>query len=308
MKPLMDRFGRPVRSVRISVTNRCNYRCFFCHREGYDIEGSEMTPQEIERIMRILVRNGVTRAKITGGEPLLRSDIIEIVRGMKRAGIREVSMTTNAWRLGELAEKLSDAGLDRVNISLHSLDSKTYKFITGVNGLERALKGLDEAIRMGLKPKINMVVLRGVNDGEVWRMIEFSVKRGVNLQLIELLDTDIDLFKKYHFSLSGVEKKLRDMAIKFDQNVLHGRPRYYLSKNTYVELVRSFRNPLFCMGCDRIRITHDGKFKACIMRNDNLIDFLEKMRAGVGDEELEKLFRSAVSLREPYYKLGKNPT
>ena len=177
------------------------------------------------------------------------------------------------------------------------------RFITGVDGLERAIAGLRAAIKFGLRPKVNMVVLRGVNESEVWDMIRFGMKLGVNIQLIELLNIDPVLFKKYYASLGELERELQQKAVKIGTNVIHGRPRYYLSDNFYVELVRSIKNPLFCMRCDRIRITHDGKFKTCIMRNDRLVDFLSYIRSGASDEVLEMLFRKAVELREPFYKV-----
>ncbi len=300
---LKDRWGRPVNNLRISVTPECNYSCFFCHREGYRPTDRMMTPEEIGRIVKILVKHDVKTVKITGGEPLLREDIVEVVRNIREAGAEEVSMVTNGYWLPELAKDLKKAGLDRVNISVHSINRDVYEFITGVDGLNKGIEAIKAAKRVGLEPvKVDMVVLKGINSDDLWNAIKFFSEMGVQLQLIELLYTDKKLFDRYYYSLEGLEGELRRISVKIERRELHGRFRYYLPNGGVVELVRNVNNPNFCMSCTRIRITHDGYFKTCLLRDDDKVDFLTAMREGASDEELEEIFKKAVMLREPFYK------
>ncbi len=304
-----DRFGRPVKGVRISLnsSSHCNFNCIFCHKEGIYSPPNYMTATEIGRIIRVLTRFGIEYAKLTGGEPLLRSDIVEIVREVKDAGIKELSMTTNGTRLPTLAHELKENGLDRINISLHSLKRDRFRFITGVNMLDNTFKAIQESIDAKLNPvKLNVVVLKGVNDDEIHDLIEYSYSLGGRetnvLQLIELLKVDQEFYQKYHFDLNIIEKEISKIAIKVRYRRLQNRPVYYLKNGVQVEFVKPMYNHAFCMGGDRIRITYDGKFKPCLMRTDNHVDFLEAMRSGASDEELAQIFLKAVSLREPFFK------
>lgn len=300
---LVDRWGRPVTNLRISVTNACNYSCFFCHREGHEINGGEMNPEEIGRLVRLLVRKGVKTVKITGGEPLTRKDLEEIIQRIKEAGVEEISMVTNGWFLSDRACSLKEAGLDRVNISLHSLRREVYRKITGVDGLDRALKAVDSALNCGLTPvKINVTALKGYNDNELWDLVNYASSKGARIQFIELLDTDPQL-SPYYYKLDSFEKDLERMAVRKEVRDLHGRPLYYLGSGTIVELVKGTGNPFFCMKCTRIRVTADGFFKTCINREDNLVNFLSILRSGGTDEELLEAFKQAIRLREPFHKL-----
>lgn len=302
---IYDSYGRPLTSMRISITQRCNLDCIYCHREGvFEDSEREMTPAEIERVVRIAAELGVGKVKITGGEPLLRGDVCEIVAGIAGIeGIREVSMTTNAVLLEEYAEELKKAGLRRVNISLDTLKPEVFSTITRGGELSRVLAGIEEAIRVGLRPvKLNMVVMRGINDGEVQDMIRAYSREGVVLQLIELVDTDRAFFHKHYFDLDEVEREIAGKA----KNVLvrkhmQGRRKYTLN-GAEVEVIKPMHNTEFCAHCTRLRITADGKFKPCLMRQDNLVDFLTEMRSGASDERIRELFRKAVMRREPYFK------
>ncbi|AHL22864.1 GTP 3',8-cyclase MoaA [Thermococcus nautili] len=306
---LYDRFGRPVTNLRISLTQECNFRCFFCHREGQRfLAKNEMTPEEIERLVRIASRLGIRKVKLTGGEPTVREDIIEIVRRIKPY-VRDLSMTTNGSRLKELAEPLAKAGLDRVNVSLHSLKPDVYKRITGVDMLETVLEGIEEAVKYLSPVKLNMTVMRGLNDGEIWDMIDFSAKTGAILQLIELEApremTETAFFRKYFYPLRPVEKELEKRAVEIRERRMHRRKKYFIPTDygiAEVEVVRAMHNTVFCANCTRLRVTSDGKFKTCLLRNDDLIDFLTAMRNGASDAELVDIFRRAVLKREPYWR------
>jgi cyclic pyranopterin phosphate synthase len=266
-----------------------------------------MTADEIQRVVRILSHFGIEAVKLTGGEPMLRQDILEIVEKLKSLGLREISMTTNGTRVSKLAGPLHDAGLSRVNISLHSLHKDRFQLIAGVDGYREAISAVSAALAAKLLPvKLNMTLMKGVNDDEIEHMIRFVHRLGGNgevvLQLIELVDTDPEFYDKYHCDLAPIEERLRSHAIAVYRRGMHNRPRYILSDGVTVEVVRPMHNSEFCMKNNRIRITHDGKFKPCLLRDDNHIDFLTSMRAGSSDQAIAELFKHAVRLREPFFK------
>jgi cyclic pyranopterin phosphate synthase len=266
-----------------------------------------MTADEIQRVVRILAGFGIEAVKLTGGEPMLRQDILEIVEKLKNVGVREISMTTNGTRLSRFARPLHDAGLSRVNISLHSLHKDRFQFITGVDGYDEAISAKTAAIAAKLLPvKLNVTLMKGVNDDEIEQMIRFVHKSGGNgevvLQLIELVVTDPAFYEKYHCDLAPIEQRLKSQAIAVYRRGMHNRPRYILPDGVTVEVVRPMHNSEFCMKNNRIRITHDGKFKPCLLRDDNHVDFLTRMRAGATDDEISNLFKAAVLLREPFFK------
>jgi len=266
-----------------------------------------MTADEIQRTVRILSRFGVDAVKLTGGEPMLRRDIIEIVRKLRALDLREISMTTNGTLLSKLAEQLHDAGLSRVNVSLHSLRRDRFRFIVGVDGYDEARSAVSAAIQAKLLPvKLNMTLLKNVNDDEIDEMIDFAHRTGGNgevvLQLIELVVTDPMFYSKYHCELAPIEERLKTQAIAAYRRGLHNRPRYVLPNGVTVEVVRPMHNSEFCMKNNRIRITYDGKFKPCLLRDDNHVDFLTRMRAGASDEEIGEIFKRAVQVREPFFK------
>ncbi|ASJ10475.1 cyclic pyranopterin phosphate synthase [Thermococcus sp. P6] len=304
-----DRFGRPVTNLRISLTQKCNYRCFFCHREGqHFIAQLELTPEEIERIVRVASRAGIRKVKLTGGEPTVRKDLIEIVRRIKPYLV-DLSMTTNGSRLKELAKPLAEAGLDRVNVSLHSLKPDVYRRITGVDMLDTVLKGIREATKHLSPVKLNMTVMRGLNDDEIWDMVDFAARNGVILQLIELEAprelTETGFFRRYFYPLKPVEKKLEQMAVETRERRMHRRKKYFIPTDygtAEVEVVRAMHNTVFCANCTRLRVTSDGKFKTCLLRSNDLIDFATALRNGASDGELLEILRKAVLMREPYWR------
>ena len=242
---LKDPYGRPLESIRISVTQRCNLNCFYCHREGEDqSKKGEMTPEEIQRIVAIAASFGLGEVKLTGGEPLIRRDILEIVTKIHETpGVKEVSMTTNGILLPEYAYDLKKAGLARVNVSLDTLKSEIYKQITGVDALKSVTFGIARAKDAGLHPvKVNMVLLKGLNEHEVPEMIDFARKNGVILQIIELESPNEDEFyERYHASLDVVERLLKGMAESITVRRMHHRKKYHLRGGGEVEVVRESR-------------------------------------------------------------------
>jgi cyclic pyranopterin phosphate synthase len=301
---LTDPYNRPVNSLRISLTQRCNFDCFFCHREGEHDPRGEMTAQEVETIVMVASSLGIRKVKLTGGEPMLRSDLAEIVRRI-RPHLDEVSMTTNASLLPGKACELKEAGLDRVNVSLHTLDPSCFKEITGADDESTVKRGIEEAVRCGLNPvKINMVVMRGVNDSEVPALIEFSRDVGAVLQLIEFqeLEHGAEHYDELHFDLTPLEAGLKEQAERIVEREMHHRMVYHLRNGAQVEVVRPMHNSVFCANCTRLRVTSDGRLKACLMRDDNLVPLVSLMREGASRERLESAFREAVARRRPFWR------
>jgi len=304
---IRDDYGRPVLNLRISVTQRCNLKCPYCHREGESANPpTEMTKDEIVRIVRVAVGLGMSKVKLTGGEPLLRSDIIDIVKDIADLkGLRDLSMTTNGTNLASLAKRLRGSGLKRVNISIPSLNAETYRALMG-GDLRNGLKGIREAVDAGLFPvKLNMLVLRNVNDDEIPKMINFAERSGTILQMIELepLNISTSYYKRYHYALDAVENELKKQARRVvTRGDMQNRKVYFLPR-TKVEVVRPIENTEFCLCCTRLRVTSDGWLKPCLMRNDNLVDVLTPLRNGADEKELRKLFLEAVKRREPYHQV-----
>lgn len=302
---LYDHCGRPLLNLRIAVTRVCNLNCPYCHMEGETAssDAKEMSVEEISRIAKIAVKLGISRVKITGGEPLTRKDITELVQKIAATpGLEELSMTTNGTRLAGLAKELRENGLKRINISLPTLNEKVYGVLTG-GKLEDALDGVRAAVEAGFSPvKINMLVLKGINDTSVLEMMDFAGKVGAVLQLIELepLNVDMAYYKMHHKPLDKYEEMLREKAVKIEtRRYMQNRRVYYLPDVT-VEIVHPIENTSFCANCTRLRLTSDGKLKPCLMRNDNLVDILTPMRNGATDDELTEIFKHANQLRQPY--------
>jgi cyclic pyranopterin phosphate synthase len=264
-----------------------------------------MTTNEVLRIAHVAVALGMTRIKLTGGEPLLRSDVIDIVRGLATiSGLRDLAMTTNGTHLSILAKPLKDAGLRRVNINLPSLDPKTYSMLNG-GDLDDVLDGVGAAVKAGLYPvKLNTLILRGANVDVIPKMIEFARQNQVILQLMELEPVNIEdeFYKEHFFSLTHFEEDLKKQALEVQTRGNMQNRHIYTLPGVKVEVVHPIENTLFCAHCTRLRVTSDGKLKPCLMVTDNLVNALTPMRNGATDEELKELFISAVKRREPYYK------
>ena len=305
-------------NLRIAVNDICNLNCFFCHGEGefkplHCTKGDsleEMSKEQILEVVRVAAGFGVEEIKITGGEPLLRRDIVELVEGIaKIPGIREVSMVTNGLLLEEYAFPLKKAGLKRINVSLHSLKPYVYSKITGYKGKDgpkRVINGILKAIEAGLDPvKINFVVLKGLNVDEIEHMIKISSVFGTPIQFIEYHEPKAfqsAIFRSFYYPLQKLEYELEKRAEKVEVRRMHHRKRFYLRNGAEVEIVRPMFNPEFCANCTRMRVTSSGEFKPCLMRSDNHVRFIQAFNGENPVEELKKLFIEAVKRREPYYK------
>ncbi|ADP77946.1 GTP cyclohydrolase subunit MoaA [Methanothermus fervidus DSM 2088] len=300
---IKDRFGRPIKSLRISVTRRCNLNCIYCHKEGTLPTNYEMSKEEIYRICKVAKEFDINKVKITGGEPLIRKDIVEIISALNSLNFKDISMTTNGVYLKNYAYKLKKAGLDRINVSLDSLKNHIYKSITGKDFLDKVKEGISKAIEAGLHPvKINMLILKDINENEVWDLFEFCKEHGAILQIIELvkIDDNSDYFEKYYKSLDSIEEEIRKKAEKvMERKFMHGRKKYFID-GSEIEIVRPMDNSVFCANCTRLRITPDAKIKPCLLRNDNLVDLKPALKCK-SNYMLKKLFIEAIHRRSPYF-------
>ncbi len=302
-----DDYERPIISLRISITNRCNVDCIYCHHDGMLESSSEMTPDEIYEICRIAKKLGVEKIRLSGGEPLVRPDIVEIVEKINSLDFKDISITTNGIFLEKFAQDLVDAGLDRVNVSLDTLDEETYQMIVGKNVLQRVKDGIVKSCEVGMYPvKINMVVMNNINNDEIMDMFEFTKEHGVILQLIEIIESescdDNDFNSQYHYPLGDFEKHLAEIADEVRvRKFMQDRKKYFIDGGE-IEVVHPVDNTNFCKNCTRLRITPEGKIKPCLLRNDNLVDLVEFIRDGVSDEELVDIFLKGIHNREPFYK------
>jgi cyclic pyranopterin phosphate synthase len=267
-------------------------RCIYCHHEGELLPGGEIPGEMVVSIAKAAAELGMRSLKFTGGEPLLRKDLDLIIARIPQS--LDISITTNGILLAERAEALARAGLDRVNVSLDSLQPNRYCQITGgrPGDLEKVLSGIDASREADLLPiKLNFVVLKR-NESEVPEMIDFCRRRGLILQLIELLDIQ---GQGISGDIEGIERSLAAQADSILTREMHRRKKYFLD-GAEVEVVRPMDNTEFCAHCTRLRVTSDGKIKPCLLRSDNLvkIDSCDPVR-------VKELLRMANARREPYF-------
>ena len=289
---MVDSYGRKVTGIRIALTPHCNLRCIYCHHEGELLPGGEIPGDMVVSIAKAAAELGMRSVKLTGGEPLLRKDLDLIIARIPQS--LDISITTNGILLAERAEALARAGLDRVNVSLDSLQPNRYCQITGgrPGDLERVLAGIDASREADLLPiKLNFVVLKR-NESEVPEMIDFCRRRGLILQLIELLDIQ---GQGISGDIEGIERSLAFQADSILIREMHRRKKYFLD-GAEVEVVRPMDNTEFCAHCTRLRVTSDGKIKPCLLRSDNLVKI-----DSCDPERVKELLRVANSRREPYF-------
>ena len=303
--PLVDDFDRAVTGVRVSLTDRCNFDCVYCHNEGLgDTRGpmaprdDEMTADDVVRFLEVVDEFDVEKVKFTGGEPMLREDLEEIVRRVPDG--MEVSMTTNGTFLPGRAEGLVDAGLSRVNVSQDALDPEAFREVTQSGAYDQVMAGVRAAVEAGLTPvKLNMVVFEHTK-GYVEEMVEYVAREnGLRLQLIEYMP-ELTGRPEWSVDIGRVHDWLAEEAERVERREMHGRRRYWMggesAEGGMVEIVDPVENPDFCANCGRVRVTHDGKLKGCLNRNDDL-----RPMGGMTRAEIRAAFREVVANRVPYY-------
>jgi GTP 3',8-cyclase len=304
LEPLIDTFGRVHSNLRISVTDRCNIRCFYCMPEENPVFMTRreiLTFEEIERFVGVVVRLGINKIRLTGGEPLVRRDLPVLVR--KLAAIPEVSdlaLTTNGILLPELAGPLYDAGLRRINIHLDTLDPAKFKQIVRRDGFERVLEGIFACKRLGYEPvKLNAVAIRGLTEDDLVPLAQFGREHGIEVRFIEFMPLDADgkwQREKVLFAADILDKLSQEIAPLLPvpgQDVRAPANEFMFSDGVgRIGIIASISQP-FCMSCNRIRLTSDGKLRNCLFALDEL-DVKAVMRSGGSDEDIIQLIRRSV--------------
>jgi len=299
---LVDKKGRIATKLRVSVTDRCNFACLFCMPEKekiHWIKQSEILDfDEIERITRILAGLGVNRVRVTGGEPLLRKNVEQLVSKIVDIdGIESVDMTTNGWFLAEKAKLLKESGLRGVTVSLHSLKKDRFEKISGADAFERVLKGIDRAIEVGLDPvKVNSVAIKGYNDDEIPDLVDFARSKGISLRFIEFMPLDGRDVWSPDMLMSGKEilQRLSDNFTLTPKGRGHGETSstWGLDGKGDLGLITPMTEP-FCDDCDRIRLTSDGKLLSCLFDID-YHDLRHSLKNGATDAAIAEEIRKAV--------------
>ncbi|WP_433628051.1 GTP 3',8-cyclase MoaA [Halomicrococcus sp. NG-SE-24] len=297
---LEDSFGREVTGVRVSLTDRCNFDCVYCHNEGLgdtrgpmEAQDDEMSADDVVRFLEVAREFDVGKVKFTGGEPMLREDLEEIIR--RTPDEMEVSLTTNGTFLPGRAEALRDAGLERVNVSQDALDPDDFAKVTETGAYEQVLDGVRAAVEAGLSPvKLNMVVFEATA-GYVPEMVEHVADNdGLRLQLIEYMP-ELTGNPEWAIDIQRVHDWLEEKADDIEIREMHGRRRYWVDGGM-VEIVDPVENPEFCSNCHRVRVTHEGYLKGCLNRNDDL-----RSMGDMTKPEIRETFRETVANRVPYY-------
>ncbi|MEM3396619.1 MAG: GTP 3',8-cyclase MoaA [Thermoplasmata archaeon] len=301
---MIDRYGRELKGLRFSLTSRCNLSCFYCHGEGLPEADGELSLKEINKLAENFAVLGIENVKLTGGEPLLRDDISSIASAFASRGI-EVSITTNGTLLLERIDGLAAAGVKRINVNLPSIEPKIYEAITGRDFCDKVQKGCRRAAANGVDVKLNVVVLKGLNDGieHVMRMLDYAKMERFNLQFIELEapsnETSKQLYVKYHVSLNEIETFAAGIAkTKRKKESLHNTTIYTLEDGTNVEIVSPMGNPEFCNHCTRLRLTASGKIKPCLF-----LPATVSIREVLNDfEKFKEVIEKAWLQRKPYFR------
>ena len=300
-----DPFGRKVDYLRISVTDRCNERCLYCMPEGYkgwERQADYLSAEEIIRVVRVAAGLGFRKFRLTGGEPLVRSDLVEIVRGMAAVpGVEVIGLSTNGTRLAAQAEALRAAGLRTANVSLDALDPELYRRITGGNVAD-VLAGIRAAVAAGFeRVKLNCVLMRGKNESEIWPLVLFAAEHGLPLRFIELMPLSrTDVLSAANFLPVGeVMQRLREkdnLIPQPDRREGHGPARYYLLERTgaLVGFIGALTNLDFCESCNKVRLTADGKIRPCL-GNHGEADMRFLLRAEASDAAVADLFREVLA-------------
>ncbi len=315
MESIRDTFRRPFRDLRISVTDRCNFRCPYCmpaeiYGERYEFlpRADLLTFEEIARITRILVRLGAVKARLTGGEPLVRKDVEKLVAQLaKIEGVEDLTLTTNAYLLDQKAQALKDAGLQRVTVSLDSLDDDVFKTMNGRGfGTEKVLKGIEAAERAGLVPiKVNAVVQRGVNDHTVVDLARYFKERGHIVRFIEYMDVGnlngwkLDQVVSADEIVDMIDAEMPLEPIEGNYRGEVARRYRYRDGGGEIGTIASVTKP-FCGDCTRMRLSPDGTIFTCLFAGTGT-DLRGPLRTGGGDDEIEAIVRRTWGARIDRY-------
>jgi GTP 3',8-cyclase len=311
---MLDQYDREINYLRVSITDRCNLRCTYCRpKEGIALKGHEdiLRYEDIIRVVTQAVKLGLIKVRLTGGEPLVRRGFVEFVAALKKIeGLQDISLTTNGILLDRFAEDIFQVGINRINISLDSLNKEKYSQITGGGNIDDVLRGIAAAEKAGFSPiKINAVVINGLNDDEVLNFVEWAVTKPFQIRFIEIMPiSEVNVNQPAEFLatdklLSLINKHFRLDQIGGKKKKSDGPAKIYKIKGGLGEI--GFINPVsnhFCATCNRLRLTADGKLRACLL-NEAEIDLKEALNRHCNDDELAGLIRMAIRLKPRQHDL-----
>src|SRR5579871_2409717 len=315
MEPLVDSYGRRIKSMRISITDKCNFRCTYCMpAEGLPwLKKAEiLSYEEIVRIAQVAASIGIEQIRLTGGEPLVRRDVPDLVRQLRQIeGLRSLSITTNGLLLKQQAKALAEAGLNRINVSLDSLVREKFAKLTRRDQFDRVLESLEEVEKYpSIHPiKINAVAIRGFSEDEVLDFVQFARKKSYVMRWIEFMPLDADqIWRKEDILTGGEIKAIIERAYGPLIPVKTGDPSETARRYTFSDGIGEvgFINPVsepFCSSCDRIRLTADGQLRTCLFATEET-DLRAILRSDASDEALEQTIRQAVWNKELKHYIG----
>ncbi|KIL41668.1 molybdenum cofactor biosynthesis protein MoeA [Gordoniibacillus kamchatkensis] len=309
---LIDKFGRVHDYLRISVTDRCNLRCVYCMPEdGMEFEREEhiLSYEEIAKVVRVLAGMGVTKVRLTGGEPLVRKDLDQLIGQIADIpGIQDISLTTNGIFLAKKAEKLKAAGLYRLNISLDTLRPERFGLITRGGDVAKVLESVEACLRLGFEPiKLNVVLMKGVNDDEIWQFIELTERNPLHVRFIEYMPIghEGDSWRNKYYPLNNILSQCEEKGWRFREETPaagNGPARYYRvegHQGTF-GLIHPVSDH-FCETCNRLRLTADGNIKPCLFWSDEF-----NVRKWIGDDEkIKELFLQALDIKPENHEMAK---
>jgi cyclic pyranopterin phosphate synthase len=330
---LIDSHGRTLRDLRVSVTDRCNFRCMYClpeteaaanfYHSRFIKNGAQkiirtwhsasniLTFEEIERIVRVAVNLGLEKIRLTGGEPLLRQQLEKLVEKIAKIdGVKDLAMTTNGFLFGQKAKALRDAGLQRISFSMDSLDRDNFKKITGRDGLQEVLDGIDMAQQLGFNPvKVNAVIIRGINDHEIEALADFALKKNISFRFIEFMPLDSGRAWQKELVVRGseiLERLQKSFVLKpvVAANKSETAKRWAFENSTGAEIgiIAPVSEP-FCGHCNRLRLTADGKVRTCLFSVVEH-DIRALVRENAGDASIGKFLQDAVWKKEARHHIG----
>ncbi len=305
--PLIDTFARRITYLRISVTDRCDFRCVYCMSEAMEFlpKRDLLTLEELDRLCSTFIDLGITKLRVTGGEPLVRRNIMSFFRAMGRhvesGALKELTVTTNGSQLERFADELYDAGVRRINVSLDTLDADRFKAITRWGRFAQVMAGIDAAQAAGLKVKLNTVALKGVNEDELFTMTEFAASRGMDHTWIEVMpmgDLGNENRLDQYWPLTALRARLAERYTLTDLPDSTGGPARYVRVEETGQRI-GFITPLshnFCESCNRVRVTCTGEIYTCLGQEGHM-DLRAPLRASEGNRQLEDAIRAAIAIK-----------
>lgn len=307
---MKDRYGRDINYLRISLTENCNLKCIYCLPEDFSpkkaAEQNILSTENIIALAEAGAELGIKKIRLTGGEPLLRQDIEEIIKGIKKVGIDEIYLTTNGILLAEKIESFKKAGLCGINVSIDTLDDEQFKNITRVGNLSKVLKGIEKSLECGITVKINSVIIKGINENSIKDLAELTLKKNIDVRFIELMP--VGQGKNFTGISNDEIYNLLQNLFQFDEKFfeIKGVSKYYRLKKSLGKI--GFISPInscFCETCNKIRVTSDGNIKKCLNTAGH-INIKKYLDEGADKAFIKKILQGEIFEKPEKHLFGKD--